>query len=212
MHPNSVQRNVHCSTERFVFGEDGVSDGIGDRSIAARAAAVGYSRGDPGRGARAPARGWSGSAEPAPGGAPGRFQPGGALYLLLQPGRDRRGSVRRVLRSGWTPICDECLPICLCRSGSSSWGWRTWSSPATIPWTCAASSLATSQEGLPSSSGTAVGLGAMRLITEPFSEAMEQGVFGADPVLSPAEAAYGCWALVHGMVSISGDRLDRGSR
>jgi hypothetical protein len=32
---------------------------------------------------------------------------------------------------------------------------------------------------------------------------MEQGVFGVDPVLSPAEAAYGCWALVHGMVSIS---------
>lgn len=62
---------------------------------------------------------------------------------------------------------------------------------------------ATSQEGLPSSSGTAVGMGAMRLITEPFREAMERGVFGADPVLSPAEAAYGCWALVHGMASIS---------
>jgi AcrR family transcriptional regulator len=62
---------------------------------------------------------------------------------------------------------------------------------------------ATSQEGLPSSSGTAVGMGAMRLITEPFREAMERGVFGADPVLSPAEAAYGCWALVHGMVSIA---------
>ena len=63
---------------------------------------------------------------------------------------------------------------------------------------------ATSQEGLPSSSGTAVGLGAVRLISEPIREAMEQGIFGADPVLSPAELAYGCWALVHGMVSISG--------
>jgi AcrR family transcriptional regulator len=63
--------------------------------------------------------------------------------------------------------------------------------------------VATSQEGLPSSSGTAVGMGAMRLITEPFREAMEKGVFGVDPVLSPAEAAYGCWALVHGMASIS---------
>jgi AcrR family transcriptional regulator len=63
---------------------------------------------------------------------------------------------------------------------------------------------ATSQEGLPSSSGIAVGLGAMRLISEPFREGMEQGVFGSDPVLSPAEAAYGCWALVHGMASISG--------
>jgi len=64
--------------------------------------------------------------------------------------------------------------------------------------------LATSQEGLPSSSGTDVGLGAMRLITEPFREAVQQGVFGSDPKLSPAELAYGCWSLVHGMVSISG--------
>ncbi|OFW61902.1 MAG: hypothetical protein A2133_03105 [Actinobacteria bacterium RBG_16_64_13] len=62
---------------------------------------------------------------------------------------------------------------------------------------------ATSQEGLPSSSGTAVGLGAVRLISEPIREAMERGIFGADPLLSPAEMAYGCWALVHGMVSIN---------
>ena len=64
--------------------------------------------------------------------------------------------------------------------------------------------LATSQEGLPSSSGTDVGFGAMRMITEPFREGMEQGIFGTEPALSPAELAYGCWALVHGMVSISG--------
>jgi AcrR family transcriptional regulator len=62
---------------------------------------------------------------------------------------------------------------------------------------------ATSQEDLPSSSGVALGLGAVRLISEPIREAMERGVFGTDPVLSPAELAYGCWALVHGMVSIS---------
>jgi hypothetical protein len=62
---------------------------------------------------------------------------------------------------------------------------------------------ATSQEGLPSSSGTAVGLGAVKLISEPFREAIRQGVLGADPALSPAELAYGCWALVQGMVSIS---------
>jgi AcrR family transcriptional regulator len=64
--------------------------------------------------------------------------------------------------------------------------------------------LATSQEGLPSSSGTALGLGAVRLISEPFRQGMEQGILGTDPMLSTAELAYGCWALVHGMVSISG--------
>mgnify|MGYP000998189388 FL=1 len=63
--------------------------------------------------------------------------------------------------------------------------------------------LATSQEGLPSSSGTAVGLGAVRLISEPLREGLEQGVFRSDLALLPAELAYLCWALVHGMVSIS---------
>jgi AcrR family transcriptional regulator len=64
--------------------------------------------------------------------------------------------------------------------------------------------IATPQEGLPSSSGTALGLSAMRLISEPFREAMQQGLLGTDPMLGPAELAYACWALVHGMVSISG--------
>jgi hypothetical protein len=62
---------------------------------------------------------------------------------------------------------------------------------------------ATSQEELPSSSGIALGLGAARLIAETFGEGMEQGVFSTDPPLSAAEMAYGTWALVHGMVSIS---------
>ena len=67
--------------------------------------------------------------------------------------------------------------------------------------------LATPQEGLPSSSGTALGLGVVRLISEPIGEGMEQGVFGPKPILSPPELAWGFWALVHGMVSISGINL-----
>lgn len=63
--------------------------------------------------------------------------------------------------------------------------------------------LATSQEGLPSSSGSAVGLGAARSIAETFREVMEQGSLGKNPMLSAAELAWGCWALAHGMVSIS---------
>lgn len=63
--------------------------------------------------------------------------------------------------------------------------------------------LATSQEGLPSSSGVALGLGAVGLISEPLHEGLEQGVFRTAPALSPAELAYLVWALVHGMVSIS---------
>jgi AcrR family transcriptional regulator len=64
--------------------------------------------------------------------------------------------------------------------------------------------LATSQEGLPSSSGIALGLGAVRLMGETFREGVEQGVFGADQPLTAPELAYGTWALVHGMVSIGG--------
>lgn len=64
--------------------------------------------------------------------------------------------------------------------------------------------LSTSQEGLPSSSGAALGLGVVRMISEPIREGVEQGSFGAEPLLSPAELAWGFWALVHGMVSISG--------
>lgn len=63
--------------------------------------------------------------------------------------------------------------------------------------------LATSLD-LPPSSAKALGVDAARLIGETFREGMEQGVFAADGPLSAAEMAYGLWALVHGMVSISG--------
>ncbi len=62
---------------------------------------------------------------------------------------------------------------------------------------------ATSQEGLPSSSGIGLGLGAVQMINEPLRQGIEQGLFRTDPALSPAELTYCCWALVHGMVSIS---------
>jgi AcrR family transcriptional regulator len=57
---------------------------------------------------------------------------------------------------------------------------------------------------LPPSSGKAVGVGLARLIGETFREGVEQGVFRPKMPLSPQEMAYGAWALVHGMVSISG--------
>lgn len=63
---------------------------------------------------------------------------------------------------------------------------------------------ATSWEGLPPSSGIALGLGAARLIAETFREGMAQGVFPIDSQLSAAEMAYGTWALVHGMTLIGG--------
>lgn len=63
--------------------------------------------------------------------------------------------------------------------------------------------VATSQEGLPSSSGTALGLGAVHLISEPLRRGLEEGIFRTDPMLTHAELAYFCWALVHGMVSVS---------
>lgn len=64
--------------------------------------------------------------------------------------------------------------------------------------------LSTSQEGLPSSSGAALGLGVVRMISEPIREGVKQGIFGPEPILTPAELAWGFWALVHGIVSISG--------
>ncbi|MCL5735037.1 MAG: TetR/AcrR family transcriptional regulator [Actinobacteria bacterium] len=62
--------------------------------------------------------------------------------------------------------------------------------------------LATSTD-LPPSSGMAVGLEAARLIGQTFREGMEDGVFSLASGLSAAEMAYGYWALVHGLVSIS---------
>ena len=62
---------------------------------------------------------------------------------------------------------------------------------------------ATSQEGLVDSSVMALGLSAVRLIGDTFHEGVEEGRFTADQSLSAAELAYGVWALVHGLVSIS---------
>jgi len=62
--------------------------------------------------------------------------------------------------------------------------------------------LATSQD-LPPSRGQALGLGAARLLGETFREGLEQGVFSSSG-LSATEMAFGTWALVHGLVSISG--------
>jgi AcrR family transcriptional regulator len=62
---------------------------------------------------------------------------------------------------------------------------------------------ATSQEGLASSTAMSLGLIAVRLIGETFREGIERGLFAPDQSLSAPELAYGVWALVHGMVSIS---------
>lgn len=62
---------------------------------------------------------------------------------------------------------------------------------------------ATSQD-LPLGSGQAVGLEAARLIGQTFREGVEKGVFAPSGEQSVAEMAYGVWALVHGMVSLSG--------
>jgi AcrR family transcriptional regulator len=62
---------------------------------------------------------------------------------------------------------------------------------------------ATSQEGLVAPSVMALGLSAVRLIGDTFQEGVDRGLFTADQSLSAAELAYGVWALVHGMVSIS---------
>jgi AcrR family transcriptional regulator len=62
---------------------------------------------------------------------------------------------------------------------------------------------ATSLEGPHSASITAMGLGMVRLIDATVREAVEQGLFGPDHLLSAPELAYTIWALVHGMVSVS---------
>jgi hypothetical protein len=49
-----------------------------------------------------------------------------------------------------------------------------------------------------------LGLGAAKLIGQTFRDGVEQGVFVDSVGLSAAEMAYGLWALVHGMVSITG--------
>ena len=63
--------------------------------------------------------------------------------------------------------------------------------------------LATSHEGLSSSEAMALGLTALRTIGDTVQEGIKQGLFAPDQSLTAAELAYGVWALVHGLVSVS---------
>lgn len=63
--------------------------------------------------------------------------------------------------------------------------------------------LATSQEGLTSTEVMSLGLQALRIIGDTVREGIDQGLFAPDQSLSAAELAYGVWALVHGLVSVS---------
>jgi AcrR family transcriptional regulator len=63
--------------------------------------------------------------------------------------------------------------------------------------------LSTSMD-LPPSAGKQLGLGAARLIGETLRQGVQEGVFRQDGVCSAPEMAFGLWALVHGMVSVSG--------
>jgi AcrR family transcriptional regulator len=63
--------------------------------------------------------------------------------------------------------------------------------------------LATSHEGLSSTEATALGLSALRIIGDTVQEGIERGLFAPDQSLTAAELAYGVWALVHGLVSVS---------
>jgi AcrR family transcriptional regulator len=63
---------------------------------------------------------------------------------------------------------------------------------------------ATSLEGPGSGQIIAMGLGMVRLVGATFQEGMEQGLFDTEHMLSASELAYGVWAMVHGMVSVSG--------
>lgn len=63
--------------------------------------------------------------------------------------------------------------------------------------------LATSHEGLSSAEAMALGFSALRLIGDTTREGVDQGLFASDQSLGPAELAYGVWALVHGLVSVS---------
>jgi AcrR family transcriptional regulator len=63
--------------------------------------------------------------------------------------------------------------------------------------------VATSQEGLSSSDAMASGLNALRMIGDTVRGGIEQGLFAPGLSLSAAELAYGVWALVHGLVSVS---------
>jgi AcrR family transcriptional regulator len=66
---------------------------------------------------------------------------------------------------------------------------------------------ATSQEGLVSTDVMASGLVALRIIGDTVREGIDQGLFAPDQSLTAAELAYGVWALVHGLVSVSAVEL-----
>jgi AcrR family transcriptional regulator len=63
---------------------------------------------------------------------------------------------------------------------------------------------ATSLEAPQSAQIQEMGLGMVRMVNETFQEGMEKGLFDAGLMLSAPELAYAIWALVHGMVSVSG--------
>jgi AcrR family transcriptional regulator len=67
--------------------------------------------------------------------------------------------------------------------------------------------VATSQEGLASTDVMACGLVAVRIIGDTVREGIDQGLFAPDQSLTAAELAYGVWALVHGLVSVSSVEL-----
>jgi AcrR family transcriptional regulator len=67
--------------------------------------------------------------------------------------------------------------------------------------------VATSQEGLASTDAMASGLVALRIIGDTVREGIDQGLFAPDLSLTAAELAYGVWALVHGLVSVSSVEL-----
>jgi AcrR family transcriptional regulator len=63
--------------------------------------------------------------------------------------------------------------------------------------------VATAQEGLSSTEAEALGLTALRIFGDTVREGIERGLFAPDQSLTAAELAYGVWALVHGLVSVS---------
>lgn len=63
--------------------------------------------------------------------------------------------------------------------------------------------VATSLEVPASSEAMELGLGAVRIIGGTIQEGIDQGLFAPDQSLTAAELAYGIWALVHGLVSVS---------
>jgi AcrR family transcriptional regulator len=63
--------------------------------------------------------------------------------------------------------------------------------------------VATAQEGLTSTDAMVLGLNALRIIGDAVREGLERGLFAPGLTLTAPELAYGVWALVHGLVSVS---------